>query len=199
MEEDNEKAPDCPICFESLDNSTPRFLPCQSVICEKCIEDLIEDNILDCPECGSEHSAENGIKTFPESRKESSEAEVAAEKLKLEDNESCKVHGIEASIYCQEPSCQKTVLCIQKQEENVDPDQEPTKSEDEGFTTTKLDTEKQELKDQKTETEETDDKSEEEKKSPDVNVSKFNFEGKFAFEVNKITSEYYVAFLAYLV
>ena len=179
MDEEKEDLPDCSVCLESLEKSSARLLPCRGIVCESCVEELLESNILDCPECGEEHSAENGVKTFPEyfqnQNKATFDAEVASKESQSQNEERCNVHGTEASIYCQEPYCQKTVLQIQKQEETTETEQVPTKSE---AKCAKVDPEDEdEIKNEKTE--KTENKTEDEVPYPaeENNVPKLNTEG----------------------
>ena len=146
MDEKDDAESACPICFESFEETgdhNPRILPCGGIICEKCVEELIADGAIECPECGSDHPAENGCQSFPErvSGQGDSSTETPNEppplapqqdtpqEKDIEDESRCKEHGIHPSIYCKEPYCQKAILLLQTQEEDV------VDAEDEQFDT----------------------------------------------------------------
>lgn len=50
---------ECRICIENYDPVTrrPRFLPCGHTFCTECIDDMLEDCVLTCPNCRAEHKA----------------------------------------------------------------------------------------------------------------------------------------------
>ena len=61
----------CPVCFEEyqLDGyQAPRILPCSHTLCEKCLETLIRNNKVDCPECRIKHQATAGKRSFPQNK-----------------------------------------------------------------------------------------------------------------------------------
>ena len=59
----------CEICmevFKEQGDLTPRILPCNHILCERCLIILVSANaILRCPECGVQHPAPNRERTFP--------------------------------------------------------------------------------------------------------------------------------------
>ena len=71
---------------------------------------MLEDrDVLDCPECGLEHSCPEGIRNFP-TASVFGDIRNASDETTISSNiENCKEHGAEASIYCQEPFCRKAV------------------------------------------------------------------------------------------
>ena len=61
----------CPVCFEEyqLDGyRVPKILPCSHTLCEKCLETLIRNNKVDCPECRIKHQAAAGRTSFPQNK-----------------------------------------------------------------------------------------------------------------------------------
>ena len=57
----------CSVCFEPYKqwgDHVPRILPCFHTLCEMCIQDLLDRNQFDCPECKTTHPAEKGAKSF---------------------------------------------------------------------------------------------------------------------------------------
>lgn len=44
----------CPICYEPYD--TPKALPCQHTLCQRCIDLCSQGEIISCPECRSVHA-----------------------------------------------------------------------------------------------------------------------------------------------
>lgn len=57
---------ECRICIEEYDTviRRPRFLPCGHTFCTDCLVDMLEDNVLTCPNCRAEHKA-FGVYDFP--------------------------------------------------------------------------------------------------------------------------------------
>ena len=142
MDEEDDAESACPNCFEFFEETgdhNPRILPCGGIICEKCVEELIADGAIECPECGSDHPAENGIQSFPERLSGQGETpneppplvpqQDTPQEEDIDDESRCKEHGIHLSIYCKEPYCQKAILLLQTQEEDV------VDAEDEQFDT----------------------------------------------------------------
>ena len=61
----------CPVCFEEYEldgHQSPRILPCSHTLCEKCLEVLIRNNKVDCPECRVKHQAAAGKRSFPQNK-----------------------------------------------------------------------------------------------------------------------------------
>ena len=57
----------CSVCFEPYEGKgdhVPRLLPCSHTFCERCISDLLEEDVFHCPDCKVPHPAENGAETF---------------------------------------------------------------------------------------------------------------------------------------
>lgn len=57
----------CSVCFEPYKQwggHVPRMLPCFHTFCEICIQDLLDKNKFDCPECKTTHPAETGARSF---------------------------------------------------------------------------------------------------------------------------------------
>ncbi|XP_047474383.1 uncharacterized protein LOC125028867 isoform X2 [Penaeus chinensis] len=57
---------ECRICIEDYDAVTrrPRFLPCGHTFCTECIDDMLAECVLTCPNCRAEHKALN-VNDFP--------------------------------------------------------------------------------------------------------------------------------------
>ena len=77
---------------------------------------LDDRDVLDCPECGLEHFCPEGIKNFPTAWIFSSKRNATDETAISSNDENCKEHGTEASIYCQEPFCRKAVQSLRTDE-----------------------------------------------------------------------------------
>ena len=110
----------------------PREIPCGGFLCENCITELLEDrDVLDCPECGLEHSCPEGIRNFPTASIFDNIRNAADETSNIE---NCKEHGTEASIYCQEPFCRKAVHSRRRDEvaDGVQVQKEPQNQEANG-------------------------------------------------------------------
>ena len=103
----------------------PRLLPCSHTLCESCLEILIREDKLDCPECRVKHEATSGRRSFPQNKyiithiKKKPRAtppttqESVGEVFVGERVGVCTQHGRELSLYCKEAGCQKPVcpLC----------------------------------------------------------------------------------------
>ena len=103
----------------------PRILPCSHTLCETCLEILIREDKLDCPECRVKHEATGGRRSFPQNKyiithikkkstvTPSTTQESVGEVFVGEDFGVCTQHGRELSLYCKEAGCQKPVcpLC----------------------------------------------------------------------------------------
>ena len=92
----------CVVCledYEADDSLIPRLLPCSHTLCERCVNDLIKDNKLMCPECRKKHEATKGEKSFPQNkyllvqiRKKKNDAKDEEED---QNKERCEEHGKE--------------------------------------------------------------------------------------------------------
>lgn len=77
----------CPVCFEVYEVSgdfIPRLLPCSHTLCEKCLEQLLTNGKLDCPECRTKHEAVSGTKSFPQNKY------IIAHIIKTESGNDCR-------------------------------------------------------------------------------------------------------------
>ena len=113
----------------NIGEGLPRLLPCGGILCEKCIEELLDGESIDCPDCGSEHPASSGVQSFPVpennrtvNRKKSNSP--AATSLPRHDEDRCREHGKHPSIYCKEPYCTKTIRYLQANQGVIDVDAE---------------------------------------------------------------------------
>ena len=103
----------CQVCFEDFEvdgDRVPRILPCSHTLCESCINQLIQNKKLECPECRTTHKAGNqqNHKRFPQNKY----LLVHIRRKKESDgNEKCKEHGKELTVYCLKQSCRKPI-CI---------------------------------------------------------------------------------------
>ena len=113
----------CPVCFEDFSaegSSVPRILPCFHTLCEHCVEHLLRNNSLECPECRQKHDAPRGVKTFQQNkytiaylrnnRKSPPEVAVSQERGR------CPFHGENMTMFCRENGCGKAIchLCFLK-------------------------------------------------------------------------------------
>ena len=125
MAEGQFKLRNCSVCFENFDGyNLGRLLPCGGTLCEKCIGELLDVKSIDCPECGTEHPAENGIRSFPESTFGQSEQWSVSVANKKTGGDRCKEHGKHPSIYCKETYCKRAILYLQTHTDIVDLDTE---------------------------------------------------------------------------
>ena len=104
----------CQVCFEDFEEDgahVPRILPCSHTLCESCINQLIQNKKLECPECRTTHPAGNqrNGKRFPQNNDRL--VLVRCRKEESDGNEKCKEHGKELTVYCLKQSCRKPI-CI---------------------------------------------------------------------------------------
>ena len=100
----------CQVCFEDFTNKEehlPRILPCSHTLCEKCLGQLIGGNKLCCPECRLEHTAENGVRSFPQNKYILDNLQQKEFSLQIEPQ--CKEHGKPLLLYCNELRCRKCI------------------------------------------------------------------------------------------
>ena len=113
----------CPVCSRNYQvggDHIPRILPCFCTVCEGCITGkLSKGTNLECPQCGTEHTAQNGIKNIQENKyiisymkKMIERSPMKKTEIKTEDwGKECKMHGKVQSVYCNESECQ-TPICV---------------------------------------------------------------------------------------
>ena len=108
----------CPICFEDYGTEgdvVPRLLPCTHTLCENCMKELFLNNSLECPECRKRHTAESGLKGFPQNKYILStiKRKSVPEKQQLR-FEICEEHSRDLNLYCTESFCQNLIcsLCL---------------------------------------------------------------------------------------
>ena len=144
MAEDGDDLTNCPVCFEEYTEKgghVPRLLPCSHTICEKCLEELIHNNKVDCPECRIKHEATSGKRSFPQNKyiithlhriqKEEKKNDSKARSGSLE---KCPEHDREKTLFCREPECLEPVcpICLarfHKQHKYVDIEAQKEKCE----------------------------------------------------------------------
>ena len=106
----------CQVCFHEFREDgehIPRLLPCTHTLCESCIEQLIRNDKLECPECRKVHEAK-GVKSFPQNKyiltqiKRKSHEEGGS----VFGTEMCKEHQKELILFCTESACQKAICIV---------------------------------------------------------------------------------------
>ena len=112
----------CPVCFDEYKESggcLPRLLPCTHTLCENCLEVLIRQTKLDCPECRLKHEAVNGVKSFPQNKYIISHLKKAKQIKVIENQEEicgtfvmCTEHKREKILFCLEDDCRKQVCIV---------------------------------------------------------------------------------------
>ena len=113
----------CPICLEDYSESgdkVPRLLPCSHTVCQIYTGQLIQNSVVQCPECRERHRADSGIRSFPQNKY------IIAHLKKLfppsnnhEENINflkCEEHGKDAMLFCRNEECGKEVcpVCLVK-------------------------------------------------------------------------------------
>ena len=107
----------CPICFEDYEvqgDFIPRLLPCTHTLCQKCLQELLVDKSLQCPECRKRHPADSGIRSFPQNKYILSTIKRQEAIEKEPTFEVCEQHGRELILFCTEVFCQNAIcsLCL---------------------------------------------------------------------------------------
>ena len=99
----------CGCDYETSGDIVPRIFPCTHSMCERCIEQAIQEDELYCAKCGKNHEAVNGVKSFPENN-----YIISILKMLKQDEEEefdlCDDHKRELSLYCKQNGCGGT-LC----------------------------------------------------------------------------------------
>ena len=122
MAEGGDDLTNCPVCFDEYTETgdhIPKILPCSHSLCEKCLEVLIRNNKIDCPECRVKHEATSRTRTFPQNKyiithlQKRQRSELDTQKLLFGGQlEKCLQHNREKSLYCKEDECKKAVCAI---------------------------------------------------------------------------------------
>ena len=71
MAEGGDDLTKCPVCFDEYTETgdpIPKILPSSHSLCEKCLEVLIRNKKIDCPECRVNHEAVSGTRSFPQNK-----------------------------------------------------------------------------------------------------------------------------------
>ena len=120
----------CPVCFDEYtetDERIPKILPCSHSLCEKCLEVLIRNNKMDCPECRVNHEAASGTKSFPQNKyivthlQKKQMIEAKAHKIISDGScEMCPEHRREKIFFCKDAGCKKSVcpICFARHHRN---------------------------------------------------------------------------------
>ena len=105
----------CTICFEAYGDSedrVPRLLPCTHTFCSACVERLIRDNRLVCPQDNQKHKALKGATSFPQNRYI---LRPVKENLgSIDEFETCERHNRLKMMYCKDIGCNRPIcqLCM---------------------------------------------------------------------------------------
>ena len=104
----------CPVCFEHYEEDgdhIPRILPCHCTLCQACIQKLLKNNVLECPQDRQKHKAERGVKSFSQNK-----YIVAYLKREIKDKvveyDECSEHGLKIALYCKQKGCELAVCAI---------------------------------------------------------------------------------------
>ena len=122
MAEGGDDLTNCPVCFDEYTKTggrIPKILPCSHSLCEKCLEVLIRNNKIDCPECRVKHEATSGTRSFAQNKyivthlQKRQRSELDSHKLLFGGQlDKCLQHNREKSLYCKEDECKKAVCAI---------------------------------------------------------------------------------------
>ena len=121
----------CQVCFEEFEETgdhIPRLLPCTHTLCETCISQMVQKDILVCPECRQKHPATRGKKSFPQNKYI---LLIVTKNLQMksavpqDSSHLCVKHNRQRSLYCKEPTCQQLIcpLCLKDEHRNHDFDE----------------------------------------------------------------------------
>ena len=130
MAEGGDDLTNCPVCFDEYTETgdhIPKILPCSHTLCEKCLEVLIRNNKIDCPECRVKHEATSRTRTFPQNKyivthlQKKQTTEAKAHKIISDGScEMCPDHGREKILFCKDTRCKKSVcpICFARHHRN---------------------------------------------------------------------------------
>lgn len=96
------------MCYEAFDTGSfvPRLLPCTHTVCERCIGELLKGRkTLNCPQCRKRHSANSGLKAFPENKYILKTLERPKVAMVTRVFTLCVEHERERSLYCKDARC----------------------------------------------------------------------------------------------
>ena len=107
----------CPVCFEAYSETEniPRILPCHCTLCHLCVEKLLKDDKLQCPQDRQKHSAASGVKSFPQNKYVLKHLKSVS-KRENSSFENCKEHGMDKVLFCKHQECQSAICatCMAK-------------------------------------------------------------------------------------
>ena len=122
----------CQVCFEEFEEDgdhVPRILPCSHTLCHTCVERLIHENKIECPECHEKHETKKEGKTFPQNKyilvnikRRPTLKEENLVSPQLPEVDVCEKHNRPRSLFCIKADCQKLVcpLCLKDEHRNHD-------------------------------------------------------------------------------
>ena len=105
----------CTICFEAYGDSedrVPRLLPCTHTFCSACVERLICNNRLVCPQDNQKYKALKGATSLPQNRYI---LRPVKENLNsIDEFETCERHNRLKMMYCKDVGCNRPIcqLCM---------------------------------------------------------------------------------------
>ena len=105
----------CTICFEAYGDSedrVPRLLPCTHTFCSSCVERLILNNRIVCPQDNQKYKALKGATSFPQNRYI---LRPVKENLNsIDEFETCERHNRLKTLYCKDVGCNRPIcqLCM---------------------------------------------------------------------------------------
>ena len=113
----------CPVCQEpfSTEDHIPRLLTCTHTTCEKCLNELVREKSVVCPQCNKKLGAKKGVESFHKNRYIMKNLE--ADRAPLESGnefdvfETCPKHGRKLNIYCRSKECEQDIcqVCLIEQ------------------------------------------------------------------------------------
>ena len=130
MAECGDDLTNCPVCFDEYTETgdhIPKILPCSHSLCGKCLEVLIRNSKIDCPECRVKHEAASGTRSFPQNKyivthlQKKQTTEAKAHKIISDGScEMCPDHGREKILFCKDTGCKKSVcpICFARYHKN---------------------------------------------------------------------------------
>ena len=114
----------CPVCshnYQVEGEYVPCMLICLHTACKGCIlGKLYKSGDLECPECGTKHPVESGMKNIRKNEYIISHITKMVERSSLKKNQTeglekeCEKHGKVQSIFCNESTCQMPIclMCL---------------------------------------------------------------------------------------
>ena len=103
----------CTVCFEAYGDSedrVPRLLPCTHTFCSACVERLIRNNRLVCPQDNQKYKALKGATSFLQNRYILRPVKEILNSI--DEFETCERHNRLKMMYCKDVGCNRRICQV---------------------------------------------------------------------------------------